>query len=129
MITFRIEKDVKREVKRLLDKHKWFWWCPPANAYGKSGISDFHAVRGGVFMAIETKMSPNKPTAMQEGFLGSIKAEGGFAFVVTEKTVSWFAVWLQAFDAATAATAAGSEPTPEDGAAMLNAMHELTGDY
>ena len=124
--TFRIEKDVKREVKNLLDKHKWFWWMPPANAYGRSGISDFHALRGGIFMVIETKLAPNVPTAQQYGFIDSIETEGAFAFVVNQHNVKWFAVWLQAFDASIASQVAGQEIKPEDGAAMLDAINELT---
>ena len=123
------EKDVKREVKKLLDLHKWFWWMPPANAFGKSGISDFHALRDGVFMVIETKHGKNIPTAMQKGFLNSIAAESGFSFVVDDHTMTWFAVWLQAFDASIEATTQSKEPLPEDGAAMLNAMKALTEDY
>jgi hypothetical protein len=67
----------------------WFWFMPPANAYGKSGISDIIALKRGTFMAIETKFGSNKPTAMQIGFLNSVRASDGFAFVVNEKNLPW----------------------------------------
>lgn len=126
MKTFKDEKDVKREVKRLLDAHEWFWWCPPANAYGKSGIADFHMIRGGVFIAIETKFGTNKPTAPQVGFLQSIQAESGFAFVVSDRNMEWFSQWLAAFDRAAKSVEQKAPVDDVDGAIMLNAIRALT---
>ena len=120
------EKDVKKEVKKLLDKHKWFWWMPPANGFGKIGVADFNAIRGGVFMAVETKFGANKPTVHQKAYLSSILAEDGFGFVVTDKNLDWFASFLQSFDKAAAGFANKTEPETEDGAMMLNAIKELT---
>ena len=65
--TFLTEKDVKAEVKKLLNAHDWFWWMPPANGFGKAGISDFNALKKGVFLAVETKFGSKKPTP--EGYL------------------------------------------------------------
>src|SRR5512139_3635363 len=99
------EADVKRQVKKLLDKHKWFWWMPPANGFGRTGISDFNALRGGVFLAVETKFGKNKPTHMQMGFMESVQAESGMAFVVNEQNLDAFAAWLDHFDNAVKAQA------------------------
>lgn len=123
--TYTNEKDVKREVKKILDKHGWFWWMPPANGFGKTGIADINALRGGVFLAIETKFGSNKPTPMQTAFLESVRAESGMAFVVNEKTVEILRTWMNAFDRARDAAAVKQEPTPEDGAAMLDAMRAM----
>lgn len=123
------EKGVKREVKKLLDAHNWFWWMPAANGYGQTGISDFCAIRGGVFMAIETKFKHNKPTEMQKAFLTSVTAETGIAFVVNEQRLDTFKAWLEAFDRAMTATAAGGKETPEDGAMMINAVRELQQEF
>ena len=49
------ESDVKKYVKKILDDHGWKWWMPPANGFGQAGISDFNALRSGVFLAVETK--------------------------------------------------------------------------
>lgn len=122
------EKDVKRKVKALLTKHGWFWWMPPSNAFGRTGIADFGAVRAGVFMAIETKFGGNKPTAMQLAFLTSVQAESCLAFVVDEARVSVLQRWLEAFDASTEAVAAKREVTPEDGATMVNCIRVLTAE-
>lgn len=82
------EAGVKREVKKLLTKYGWYYWMPPSNAFGRAGIADFNAVRGGRFLAIETKFGSNKPTPLQRRFLDSIAEHGGLAVVTTEKTLS-----------------------------------------
>jgi hypothetical protein len=122
----RNEKDVKAKVKKLLDKRGWFWFMPPANAFGKSGISDLIALKAGVFLAIETKFGSNKPTALQVGFLDSVRQEDGFGFVVNDKNVEWLDAFLDSF--AIAAEAQGAkQPVPEEhGARMINAIRELT---
>lgn len=120
------EKDVKKEVKKLLDKHGWFWWMPPANGFGKVGVADFNAIRGGVFLAIETKFGSNKPTVHQVAFLSSVIAEDGFGFVVNEKRLDCLVKWMDAFDKSANAVAAGKQPDAEDGAAMLDAIREMT---
>ena len=124
--TYRGEADVKKEVKKLLTKHGWFWWCPPANGFGKAGTSDFHALRGGVFMAVETKFGSNRPTVLQRAFLQSIAAESAMAFVVDEVSVRDLRTWLAAFDCATAAVSKNEQVSAEDGAAMLDAVARLT---
>jgi hypothetical protein len=123
---YNTEKDVKKEVKRLLDKHQWFWWMPPANGFGRSGISDINALRDGVFLAVETKFGYNKPTPQQKGFLHSIHAHGAFGFIVTEKTVGSFQVWLEAFDRACECTSKGTKISDEDGATMLDAIAAMS---
>ncbi len=120
------EAHVKDDVKALLNKYDWFWFMPPANAYGKSGISDFIAIKRGTFLAIETKFGSNKPTAMQIGFLNSIRANDGFAFVVNEQNLDWLDAFLESFDESVAATSRREEIDPEHGARMLNALQELS---
>lgn len=119
------EKDVKKKVKALLDKHGWFYWMPPANAYGRSGISDFNVIKAGVFLAIETKFGPNKPTAMQTAFLNSINAEGGFGFVVNDNNLNWLGTFLEDFDAQTALVGKEGKMANEAGARMVDAIRAL----
>lgn len=120
------EKDVKQRVKKLLDQHNYFWFMPPANGYGKAGISDILALRGGIFLAIETKFGTNKPSPLQIGFLNSIGAEQGFAFVVSDRNISFFENWLTAFDKAVEAKMKNEELDPAYGAMMFNALKVLT---
>lgn len=124
--TLTKEADVKAEVKKLLKKHNWFWWMPPMNGYGQSGVADFNALRAGVFLAIETKFGNNRPTPLQKGYLQSITAEGGFGFVVNDKNLEWFAGWLERFDTAAQAVERGEKPSNDDGAYMLNAIAAMT---
>lgn len=124
--TFLKEADVKAEVKTLLKKHGFFWWMPANNGFGKSGTSDFLAIRKGVFIAIETKFGGNRPTPLQVAFLNSIMAEDGFGFVVDEKRLELFAGWLAAFDRAAECAAKKKPVAEEDGAYMLDAIRELT---
>lgn len=124
--TYTKEAHVKDDTKALLDKYGWFWFMPPANAYGKSGISDIIAVKAGTFMAIENKFGSNKPTAMQVGFLNSIRAADGFAFVVNDKNLEWLDAFLESFDISVAAQSRNEEVPPEHGARMLNALAELS---
>lgn len=95
MTTITNEAGVKREVKKLLDKHGWYYWMPPSNAYGRSGISDFHALKAGQFLAIETKFGSNTPTAQQAQFLENVALHDGWYLVVNEKNLDALAELLQ----------------------------------
>lgn len=119
------EKDVKKRTKALLDKHGWFWWMVPANGYGKSGISDIHALKGGVFLAIETKFGTNKPTALQVGFLNSINAENSFGFVVNDQNLDWLDTFLDQFRKETDLVASEKKMSNEGGATLVDAIRAL----
>lgn len=126
MPVYTSEKDVKREIKKMLDKAGWFFWMPPANGYGKTGVSDILAIKDGVFVAIEAKYGRNKPSPMQSAFLMSIKAESGFGFVVNDSNIEWLDTWLTAFARAQNAIASGEKIADEDGPLMLDAIHAMT---
>lgn len=120
------EGDVKKAVKAILTDDDWFWWMPAANGMGTTGISDFCAVKNGVFLAVETKFGKNDLSPMQRAFLNSIRSHESFAFKVSEKNVEWLQAWIAAFNRATIAASKNEKPSPEDGATMLNALKELT---
>lgn len=125
-----LERDVKKKIQVLLDKHNFFWWSVPMNGYGKSGISDLQALRAGVFLAIEVKLNATKePTYLQRAFLESIQAEQGFAFCVNGDNLDHFQAWLEAFDRSTGAVSKGGKPTQEDGSIMLNAIAALQAPW
>lgn len=124
-----IEKDVKRKGKELLAKHGWFVWMPPANTFGKTGISDLHAVKPGVFMVVEFKIGDGKPTGNQKAFLTMISEANHFAFVVSDQTMPYFESWLSAFDRAIEAQQKNQDVNPDDGALMLNCIQALTEPY
>lgn len=124
--TYNCEADVKKEIKRLLDKHGWYWWVSQVGGYGHSGVPDIMAYRKGILLAIEAKHGTNKPSALQRAFLQSIMAEQGLAFVVSDRNIQWFEQWLAAFDRATQAVANKQQVSDEDGALMVEALRILT---
>jgi hypothetical protein len=119
------EKDVKAKVKKLLDKHKWFWFMPPANAYGRSGISDFIALKDGVLLAIETKFGSNKPTAMQKAFLETINSESAFGFVVNDQNIDWLEAFLEDFGSQAKEVGTNRRMSNEAGARLVDALRAL----
>ena len=119
------EGAVKAKVKKLLDNHGWFWFMPPANGFGKSGIADILAIKAGMFMAIETKYGVNTPTPQQRGFLHSVAACDHFALVVTDQTLLDLSAFLSALDQSMGCVARGGVPPPEVGAPMADALKVL----
>lgn len=82
--SYRTEADVKAAVKVILKELGFFYWMPGANGFGTQGVSDFLALKDGVFFAIETKVGNNKPTALQMAYLEKVNAHGGRAFWINE---------------------------------------------
>ncbi len=124
--TYGSERHVKDDIKKLLDAWGAFWWMPPANGFGKVGVSDINALKRGVFIAVEAKFGGNKPTINQKQYLQSIYAEDGFGFVVDEKTIGLFAKWLALFETATVHTSMGEKLPDAVGAELLNIARTLT---
>jgi hypothetical protein len=78
---------VKGQVKRILEETGWTFWMPSADVYGRSGVSDFLAVKSPkLFMAIETKYD-DVVTALQFKFLTDIHDTGHYAFLVDETNI------------------------------------------
>lgn len=126
------EKGVKRLIRQVLEFHGWFVWMPSANGYGQQGVSDFLAIKDGIFLAIEAKFGYNKPTAVQCSFAAHILVNDGYAFCVSEKTVDHLAMWLESFQQSIAWQMAGNEPEsldPAHGSRMLNAISVLTDPF
>ena len=119
------EKDVKKRVKALFDKYDYFWWMVPANGYGKSGVSDFHAIKDGVFLAVETKFGSNKPTELQRAFLESINANTAYGFVVNDKNLDWLEVFLRNFNEQAEEVATNQRMSHEAGASLIDAIRAL----
>lgn len=121
----RNEKDVKTRVKKLLDEHGWFWWMPPANGYGKVGISDLQAIKAGVFLAVETKFGKNVPTPHQRAFLTSVNSESGFGFVVNEANLDQLEAFLVNFGESVREVSENKRMGNEAGAILIDAIRAL----
>jgi len=123
------EADVRKYINKLLDQHGWFHWNVVQGPWSASGVVDKHAIRNNVYIAIEAKFGSNKPTLLQKAFLQTIAHHGGFAFVVNEKNIVQFALWLETFDAAVQHAAQNKgRPSDEQGAIMLDCIKALTED-
>ena len=79
------EKAVKAKVKAVLDSEGVYYFMPPANGFGRSGVPDIVACVNGLFLAIETKAGTNKPTALQVREIETIRRNNGVAVVVNEE--------------------------------------------
>jgi hypothetical protein len=83
----RSEHYVKRMVREILVYAGWKFWMPSAGVFGRSGVSDFLAVKKPkLFMAIETKYD-DVVTAAQFKFLTDMHEAGHYAFLVDETNV------------------------------------------
>lgn len=79
------EGDVKKAVRKVLDSvDQCYYFMPPANGYGRSGIPDFIGQVNGQFFGIETKFGKNEPTANQVREIGRILQNGGQCWIVRE---------------------------------------------
>ena len=88
------ESHVKDAVKRVLKRLNSYYFMPPMNGYGASGVPDIVACLDGKFIAVEAKANGNKPTMLQLKNLKSIVAAGGYAFVVDETSVGIFTMMM-----------------------------------
>ena len=78
------EKRVKRAVEAMLKSMGVYYFFPPANGYGRSGIPDIICCVNGYFVAIECKAGGNKPTPLQVREIENIRLAGGVAVVANE---------------------------------------------
>lgn len=85
--TITDEKGVKRVVRRVLNKAGVYTFMPPAQAYGKSGISDIIAIKYGKAVFIETKFKYNKPSDNQIRFGDEVESHGAVFVVINERNM------------------------------------------
>lgn len=123
------ESLVKRKIKDLLDARGWRSWPVMQGGYSVAGISDRIALRDGVFMAIEAKFHPNKPSSMQKKFLRDVRSEQSFAFVVDDRTLPVFEQFLDAFDRARDAALHNKDASEEDKATLVAAITILVAPF
>ena len=96
------EGDVKKIVKDVLKAADLCWWfMPPANGYGRSGIPDFIGCVNGFMFAIETKYGKNTTTANQDREIQTLTRSGAKVWIVRETSVD---IWELEFKAWVALT-------------------------
>lgn len=62
--------------------HHGYYFMPPANGMGVSGIPDFVGHYKGRFFSVETKVEGKDPTPLQKHQIMAIRMSGAQAFVV-----------------------------------------------
>jgi hypothetical protein len=75
----------------VLDGYKeagMWYFMPPANGYGRSGIPDFIGCYKGNMFGVETKFGKNEPTANQVREIHGIIQAKAQCWIVREYTVS-----------------------------------------
>lgn len=82
------ERDVKRVLKRGLDKHGIWHTSPYQAGMTQYGVPDVLACANGFFVGLECKFGNNTPTKHQTRQMDAIKNSGGMAFIVNETNVS-----------------------------------------
>lgn len=94
----RKEKDVKKVVKAVLkDTPNCWWFMPPANGFGRSGIPDFVGHVNGYFFAVETKFGKGTTTANQEREIAAITQTNGQVWIVRETSVDYWEIEFKAW--------------------------------
>ena len=81
------ETKVKRRVAEILKAYNVYYFFPPSNGFGRTGIPDIIACYRGQFIAIECKAGKNTPTALQRRELLGIQNAGGYALVINETNI------------------------------------------
>ena len=89
------EKKVKDKVTAVLKEYGAYYFFPPSNGFGRSGIPDIIACYCGQFIAIECKAGKNTTTALQRRELGTIEDAGGYALVINETNIEQVEAVLQ----------------------------------
>lgn len=92
------EEDVKKVVKAVLKSTPNCWWfMPPANGFGRSGIPDFVGHVNGYFFAVETKFGKGTTTANQEREIAAITQTNGQVWIVRETSVDYWEIEFKAW--------------------------------
>ena len=92
------EEDVKKVVKAVLkDTPNCWWFMPPANGFGRSGIPDFVGHVNGHFFAVETKFGKGTTTANQEREIAAITQTNGQVWIVRETSVDYWEIEFKAW--------------------------------
>jgi len=89
------ESKVKRKVTTVLNKYNAYFFYPPSNGFGRSGIPDIIVCYCGQFIAIECKAGKNTTTALQRRELSAIEDAGGYALVINETNIEQVEAVLQ----------------------------------
>jgi len=94
-----LEKVVKEQVKKILNKYGAYSYMPVSNGMGAPAL-DFIACHRGRYLSIETKRLGLQATPRQAVTMGKIRAAGGKAMVFdgSDEHVMELISWLTVAD-------------------------------
>lgn len=76
------ETRLQRKIKdKLRSEYGIKCWKNAASKFSEAGLPDIMGVKAGRLIAIEVKVAPNKPTALQLKWIRDLQAEGAAACV------------------------------------------------
>ncbi len=82
---FVTEAWVKKEVKRILDHFRIWWFMPAAGGWGNNGVPDFVCCYNGFFIGIEAKKGTGVWSKQQQNKANGIVNKGyGWYILVDE---------------------------------------------
>ena len=88
----------KDDIKKYLNKHLIWYFCPLMAGYGPSGVPDIVGCYQGKMFGIEVKRPGKAPTALQWRRMQDITDAGGKAFWGTAgKVIAEFEAWIELF--------------------------------
>lgn len=89
------EGKVKKFVTATLRDNGVYYFFPVTGGFGTSGIPDIIGCYRGMFFGLECKAGDNKPTALQENQMRTIRTAGGSTLVVNEENMGGVMAWLR----------------------------------
>lgn len=94
---YPLEREVKKQVKTLLDKYNAYWLMPMTFGYGASGHPDFIGAANGRPFVIEAKSKPAyAPTSIQYRALRRAYEAGSNVFLIHAENLEELETWLRA---------------------------------
>lgn len=81
------EADVKREIKKVLNRYRLHWWMPGASQFGTSGTHDFCIIQCGLLWTVEAKFGYNPPSENQVTFAQNVQRNGGLSLCIKEDNI------------------------------------------
>lgn len=89
------EKKVKDKVVKQLKEQGIYYFFPATHGFGRSGVPDIICCAKGIFLGIECKAGTNKPTALQEKEMQSIRDAGGRTIIINEESLTMLGDFLK----------------------------------
>lgn len=93
---YPLEREVKKQIKELLDKYGAYWLMPVTFGYGASGHPDFVGAVNGRPFVVEAKSKPAyAPTTIQYRAMARACRAGSNVFLIHAENIAELETWLR----------------------------------